>query len=60
MKFGLVVIFLLVTLLAIYAVIKTLKEKNMLGAFLSVATLLVFGWFTVMTIINNGYPPALH
>ncbi|MFD3447731.1 DUF2759 domain-containing protein [Microbacteriaceae bacterium 4G12] len=58
MKFGLVVIFILVTLLAAFATIKTLKEKNMLGIFLSVATVLVFGWFTVMTILKNGYPPT--
>ncbi|MFX3623831.1 MAG: DUF2759 domain-containing protein [Ectobacillus sp.] len=58
MKFGLVIIFALVTLLAVYATLKTLKEKNMLGAFLSVATVAIFGWFTVMTVIANGYPPA--
>ncbi|MDG4655530.1 DUF2759 domain-containing protein [Ectobacillus antri] len=58
MKYGLVVIFVLVTLLSVYSSYKTLKEKNMLGASLSVATLVVFGWFTIMTIIKNGYPPT--
>ncbi|WP_028399205.1 DUF2759 domain-containing protein [Ectobacillus panaciterrae] len=57
---GLVIIFLLVTLLAVFAAFRTLKEKNMLGAFLSVATVLVFGWFTVMTVLHNGYPPVSH
>ncbi|GAA3321896.1 hypothetical protein GCM10020331_039640 [Ectobacillus funiculus] len=34
------------------------KNKNMLGIAFSAATLLVFGWFTIMTVLNNGYPPA--
>jgi hypothetical protein len=58
MKFGLVVIFLLVTLLALVATFRTLKEKNMLGVVFSAAALFVFGFFTIMTIIYNGYPPA--
>lgn len=55
---GLVIIFALVTLLAVYSSLKTLRAKEMLGAGLSVATVLVFGWFTVMTVLNNGYPPT--
>lgn len=55
---GLVVIFALVTLLSVFSTLKTFKDKNMLGVGFSVATLLVFGWFTIMTVLNNGYPPA--
>jgi uncharacterized membrane protein len=55
---GLVVIFALVTLLSVFSTLKTLKNKNMLGIAFSAATLLVFGWFTIMTVLNNGYPPA--
>ncbi|CAM4130776.1 membrane protein [Bacillus manliponensis] len=55
---GLVIIFALVTLFAVIASLKTLRAKDMLGAGLSVATVLVFGWFTVMTVLNSGYPPA--
>ncbi|CAG9612778.1 hypothetical protein BACCIP111899_01956 [Bacillus rhizoplanae] len=55
---GLVIIFALVTLLGVYSSLKTLRDKNLLAGGFSVATALVFGWFTVMTFINNGYPPT--
>ncbi|ABS23217.1 DUF2759 domain-containing protein [Bacillus cytotoxicus] len=55
---GLVIIFALVTLLAVFATLRTLREKNLLAGGFSIATVLVFGWFTVMTVLNNGYPPA--
>lgn len=55
---GLVIIFALVTLLAVYSSLKTLRDKNLLAGGFSVATVLVFGWFTVMTVLNNGYPPT--
>ena len=55
---GLVIIFALVTLLGVFASLRTFREKNMLGAGFSVATVLVFGWFTIMTLLNSGYPPA--
>ncbi|MBD1378877.1 DUF2759 domain-containing protein [Metabacillus arenae] len=53
---GLVIIFGLVTLLAVYAVYRTIKDKNLLGFAFAFGTLAVFGWFTVMTIIESGYP----
>ncbi|WP_082686901.1 DUF2759 domain-containing protein [Bacillus sp. FJAT-27445] len=53
---GLVIIFTLVTLLAGYSSFTSLKNKNFLGLFFAVATLLVFGWFTFMTILKSGYP----
>ncbi|KEK26194.1 DUF2759 domain-containing protein [Bacillus gaemokensis] len=55
---GLVIIFALVTLLAVFATLRTLREKNMLAGGFAVATVLVFGWFTVMTVLYSGYPPA--
>ncbi|MGG2064403.1 MULTISPECIES: DUF2759 domain-containing protein [unclassified Bacillus (in: firmicutes)] len=55
---GLVIIFALVTLLGLYSSLKTLRDKNLLAGGFSVATALVFGWFTVMTFINSGYPTA--
>ncbi|MCY8546052.1 DUF2759 domain-containing protein [Bacillus vallismortis] len=54
----LVVIFGLVTLFALWGVLRSVKNKNILGFLLAVATLFVFGWFTVMTVINSGYPTA--
>jgi hypothetical protein len=55
---GLVIIFSLVTLLALYGAIRSLREKNFLGILFALGTAAVFGWFTVMTVLKDGYPPA--
>ena len=55
---GLVIIFTLVTLLAVFATLRTLREKNFFASGVAIATVLVFGWFTIMTVLYNGYPPA--
>ncbi|WP_404443581.1 DUF2759 domain-containing protein [Sutcliffiella horikoshii] len=54
----LVIIFGLVTLLCVFALVRSLKEKNFLGIVFSFGTVAVFGWFTVMTVIQSGYPVA--
>jgi hypothetical protein len=55
---GLVIIFSLVTLLALYGVIRSMREKNILGLLFGLGTAAVFGWFTVMTVLHHGYPVA--
>jgi hypothetical protein len=57
---GVVIIFALVALLAAYGAFTALKNKNFLGAFFAVATLAVFGWFAVMTVIESGFPTGTH
>ncbi|MDN3016511.1 DUF2759 domain-containing protein [Paenibacillus sp. BSR1-1] len=57
---GLVIIFALITVLAVFGGLRSLKSKNMLGAFWGVASFLVFGWFTVMTIVEHGFPTGTH
>lgn len=52
-----VIIFTLVTLLAVFATLRTLREK-LFASYFAIATVLVFGWFTIMTVLYNGYPPA--
>lgn len=37
---------------------RSLKKVNVLAIAFAGATFLVFGWFTVMTIIYSGYPTA--
>lgn len=54
----LVVIFGLVALFALWGVLRSVRNKNILGFLLAGASLFVFGWFTVMTVINSGYPTA--
>lgn len=53
---GLVIIFSLITLLSIFSTVSALKNKNLLGIVFGLATLSVFGWFTVMTVLHSGYP----
>ncbi|MGC4376039.1 DUF2759 domain-containing protein [Fictibacillus sp. Mic-4] len=47
---GLGIIFALVTILALFGILRSLKGKNLLAAAFSFLTFAVFGWFTVMTI----------
>lgn len=55
---GLVIIFTLVTILAAFGALRSLKSKNFLGAFWGTASFLVFGWFVIMTFIHHGVPIA--
>ena len=58
LRMGLVIIFALVTILAGYGTFTALKNKNVLGIVFGGGSLLVFGWFTIMTVIYSGYPVA--
>ncbi|KMY54753.1 MULTISPECIES: DUF2759 domain-containing protein [Bacillaceae] len=55
---GLVIIFALIALLALFSTVNALKNKNILGIIFGLGTLGVFGWFTIMTVIHQGYPAA--
>ncbi|WP_246945931.1 DUF2759 domain-containing protein [Bacillus pinisoli] len=55
---GLIIIFALVTLLSVVGLVRSLREKNILGIVFAAGTLVVFGWFTVMTLIHHGFPTA--
>ena len=57
---GFVIISALVAILAAIGGFTALKSKNFLGAFWGVASFLVFGWFTVMTLIHHGVPTGTH
>lgn len=52
----LMVIFGLVSILGLFAVFTTIKNKNYLGLIFAAGSAAVFGWFTFMTILNNGFP----
>lgn len=56
----LMVIFGLVAIFAAVGTYQAFKEKNLLGLVFNFGTFAVFGFFTVMTILNQGYPPSLH
>jgi hypothetical protein len=53
---GTVIIFLLVAILAAFGLIGSIKSKNILGILFAFGSLAVFGWFAVMTFLNNGFP----
>ncbi|WP_338750084.1 DUF2759 domain-containing protein [Bacillus sp. FJAT-52991] len=55
---GLIIIFGLVAILAVFGSLSALKSKNILGILFGLGTAGVFGWFTIMTFINSGYPGA--
>lgn len=54
----LMVVLGLVAILGIIGAISSLKERNILGIIFGGGSALVFGWFTVMTLINSGFPVA--
>lgn len=53
---GLVIIFALVAILAAFGAISALKNKNILGFVFAAGSVLVFGGFALLTLINSGYP----
>jgi len=56
----LMVIFGLVAILGAIGTFQAIKEKNLLSIVFNFGTFAIFGWFVVMTILDQGYPPALH
>ncbi|MBM7650053.1 putative membrane protein [Bacillus ectoiniformans] len=53
---GLVIIFGLVAILAIFSTLSAIKSKNLLGIVFGLGTAGVIGWFTIMTFIHHGIP----
>lgn len=53
---GLIVLFLIIVALSFVTLFRAIKARHLLGIAFSTATILVFGWFSVMTILNSGYP----
>jgi uncharacterized PurR-regulated membrane protein YhhQ (DUF165 family) len=56
----LMVIFGLIAVLAAIGSVQTLKNKEILGFLFNFGTFVIFGAFTVATLITHGYPPGLH
>ncbi len=49
---GLAIIFGLVAILAALGLLRSLKIKNLMAAGFAFLTFAVFGWFTVMTVLD--------
>ncbi|MBU8908991.1 DUF2759 domain-containing protein [Desertibacillus haloalkaliphilus] len=45
---------LLVAILCAFGVLREMRRKNFIGVAFAGASLLVFGWFSIMTILGGG------
>lgn len=55
----LMVIFGLVGIFAAIGTVQAVKERNVLSIVFNLGACVVFGGFTIATIITQGYPPTL-
>ncbi|KIL44394.1 DUF2759 domain-containing protein [Jeotgalibacillus soli] len=53
---GLTIILALVVILSAIGTFSSFKDKNLMGILFGLASFGVFGWFTIMTIVEQGYP----
>ncbi|MBB5148813.1 MULTISPECIES: DUF2759 domain-containing protein [Ureibacillus] len=56
----LMVIFGLIAILSLVAAFRAIKDKNVLAIIFGLASGVVFGWFVIMTVLYQGYPPVHH
>ncbi len=55
----LMVIFGLVGIFAAIGTVQAIKERNIISIVFNFGAFVVFGGFTVATIVTQGYPPSL-
>ena len=55
----LMVIFGLIGIFAAIGTVQAFKERNILSILFNFGAFVVFGGFTIATIITQGYPPTL-
>jgi uncharacterized membrane protein len=55
---GTVIIFALVAILSVFGLIRSVREMNLLAIGFSFGSVVVFGWFSIMTFIHHGLPVA--
>ncbi len=56
----LMVIFGLIAILAVVGTFQAFKERNVLSIVFNAGAAVVFGGFTILTIVYQGFPPTLH
>ncbi len=59
MSWILMIIFGLTAVLAAIGTVQTLKNKEFLGFVFNLGTFVIFGAFTVATLITQGYPAPI-
>lgn len=55
----LMIIFGLVGILAAVGTVQAIKERNIISIVFNLGACIVFGGFTIATIVTQGYPPTL-
>lgn len=55
----LMVIFGLVGIFAAIGTVQAFKERNIISIVFNLGAFVVFGGFTIATIVTQGYPPTL-
>lgn len=55
----LMIIFGLIGIFAAIGTFQAIKERNILSVVFNLGACVVFGGFTIATIITQGYPPTL-
>jgi hypothetical protein len=55
----LMIIFGLVGIFAAIGTVQAFKERNVLSVLFNFAAFVVFGGFTIATVVFQGYPPTL-
>lgn len=55
----LMVIFGLIAILAAVGTVQAFKERNILSIAFNLGAAVVFGAFTIATVVFQGYPPGL-
>jgi len=53
------VIFGLVAIFAVIGTVQAFKERNVLSILFNLGAAVIFGGFTIATIVFQGYPPTL-
>ena len=56
----LMIIFGLIAILAVVGTFQAFKERNALSILFNAGAAVVFGGFTILTIVYQGFPPSLH
>ena len=55
----LMVIFGLIAILAVVGTVQAFKERNALSVLFNLGAAVIFGGFTIATLVFQGFPPTL-
>ena len=56
----LMIIFGLIAICGVLGIVQSIRERNVLALVFNAGAAAIFGWFVVMTLVSQGFPPKLH